>query len=196
MIGTGYTPSDFEYEEVYSGTNFKIWKKDGSGVQKCRTPVITISGGNATITCGTDGATIKYGFSSTEMISTYSAPVTMTDGQTIYAYATKDGLEDSGVASKEYLSEITYTITGSFPAWWGTAGDVMYAYIYGGADGTQWVPATYSSGTFTFTTGYDFTTCIAVRMKSGTTVPDWNNKWNQSNDIPKTGTSMTASSFE
>ena len=196
LIGTGYTPSDFEYEEVYSGTNFKIWKKDGSGVQKCRTPVITISGGNATITCGTDGATIKYGFSSTEMISTYSAPVTMTDGQTIYAYATKDGLEDSGVASKEYLSEITYTITGSFPAWWGTAGDVMYAYIYGGADGTQWVPATYSSGTFTFTTGYDFTTCIAVRMKSGTTVPDWNNKWNQSNDIPKTGTSMTASSFE
>ena len=196
LIGTGYTPSDSEYEEVYSGTNFKIWKKDGSGVQKCRTPVITISGGNATITCGTDGATIKYGFSSTEMISTYSAPVTMTDGQTIYAYATKDGLEDSGVASKEYLSEITYTITGSFPAWWGTAGDVMYAYIYGGADGTQWVPATYSSGTFTFTTGYDFTTCIAVRMKSGTTVPDWNNKWNQSNDIPKTGTSMTASSFE
>lgn len=196
LIGSGYTPSDSEYEEVYSGTSFKIWKKDGSGVQKCRTPVITISGGNATITCGTDGATIMYGFSSTAMNSTYSAPVTMTDGQTIYAYATKDGLEDSGVASKEYLSEITYTITGSFPAWWGTAGDVMYAYIYGGADGTQWVPATYSSGTFTFTTGYDFTTCIAVRMKSGTTVPDWNNKWNQSNDIPKTGTSMTASSFE
>lgn len=72
----------------------------------------------------------------------------------------------------------------------------MHTYIYGGADGTQWVSATYSSGTFTFTTGYDFTTCIAVRMKSGTTVPDWNNKWNQSNNIPKTGTSMTASSFE
>lgn len=134
LIGTGYTPSDSEYEEVYSGTNFKIWKKDGSGVQKCRTPVITISGGNATITCGTDGAAIMYGFSSTAMNSTYSAPVTMTDGQTIYAYATKDGLEDSGVASKTYTSLTTFKATSS-ATWITDDGCVVFAWCWGGGAG-------------------------------------------------------------
>ena len=72
----------------------------------------------------------------------------------------------------------------------------MYAYLYGGSDGIKWVLAEYTANSFTFTTSYDFTTCIAVRMKSGTTTPSWDNKWNQSNDITKTGTSMAATSFE
>ncbi len=106
LIGNGYTPSDSEYEEVYSGTNFKIWKKGGSGVKTCKTPVISISGGKATITCGTSGATIKYGFSSSAMNSTYNSPVTVSEGQTIYAYATCGGYEDSGVASKECTAKV------------------------------------------------------------------------------------------
>lgn len=173
LIGSGYTPSDSEYEEVYSGTNFKIWKKDGSGVQKCRTPVITISGGNATITCGTDGATIKYGFSSTAMNSTYSAPVTMTDGQTIYAYATKDGLKDSGVASKAYTALTTFKATSS--ATWITDDEcVIFAWCWGGGAGEgAWYEGTSdSSGGFTWDAPGDITNFLLARCIKGTTVPD------------------------
>ena len=194
LIGTGYTPSDFEYEEVYSGTNFKIWKKDGSGVQKCRTPVITISGGKATITCGTDGATIMYGFSSTEMISTYSAPVTMTDGQTIYAYATKDGLKDSGVASKAYTALTTFKATSS--ATWITDDEcVIFAWCWGGGAGEgAWYEGTSdSSGGFTWDAPGDITNFLLARCIKGTTVPDWKNKsdtpgriYNKTNDCAVT----------
>lgn len=177
LIGSGYTPSDSEYEEVYSGTSFKIWKKDGSGVQKCRTPVITISGGNATITCGTDGATIMYGFSSTEMISTYSAPVTMTDGQTIYAYATKDGLEDSGVASKTYTALTTFKATSS-ATWITDNGCVVFAWCWGGGAGEgAWYAGTAdSSGGFTWESPGDITNFLLARCINGTTEPDWDNK--------------------
>ena len=177
LIGTGYTPSDSEYEEVYSGTNFKIWKKDGSGVQKCRTPVITISGGNATITCGTDGATIMYGFSSTAMNSTYSAPVTMTDGQTIYAYATKDGLEDSGVASKTYTSLTTFKATSS-ATWITDDGCVVFAWCWGGGagEGAWYAGTSDSSGGFTWEAPGDITNFLLARCINGTTEPDWDNK--------------------
>lgn len=177
LIGSGYTPSDSEYEEVYSGTSFKIWKKDGSGVQKCRTPVITISGGNATITCGTDGATIMYGFSSTAMNSTYSAPVTMTDGQTIYAYATKDGLEDSGVASKTYTSLTTFKATSS-ATWITDDGCVVFAWCWGGGagEGAWYAGTSDSSGGFTWEAPGDITNFLLARCINGTTEPDWDNK--------------------
>ena len=194
LIGSGYTPSDSEYEEVYSGTSFKIWKKDGSGVQKCRTPVITISGGNATITCGTDGATIMYGFSSTAMNSTYSAPVTMTDGQTIYAYATKDGLEDSGVASKTYTSLTTFKATSS-ATWITDDGCVVFAWCWGGGagEGAWYAGTSDSSGGFTWEAPGDITNFLLARCINGTTEPDWDNKsdtpgrvYNQTDDCAVT----------
>ena len=171
LIGTGYTPSDSEYEEVYSGTNFKIWKKDGSGVQKCRTPVITISGGNATITCGTEGATIKYGFSSTEMNSTYSAPVTMTDGQTIYAYATKDGLEDSGVVSKAYTAGKTLTVTADDWTWNSAS---VFAWVWKTGSTGSWIKCTGSGTTVNVEVPADADNFLLVRCPVGTTTPSWN----------------------
>ncbi len=167
-------------------------------VPTCQTPVISISGGKATITCGTSGASIKYGFSETEITTSYSDPVAISEGQTIYARATCEGLEPSAVASKTCSSEIEYTITGNFSSYWGTAGDVMYAYVFDGSDGENWVLACYdeNSFTFTFTTGLDFEKCIAVRMAAGTAVPSWEAMWNKSNDIIKTGTTMTATSFQ
>lgn len=188
-----YSGVSSDYEEVASGTNYKVWKCGGTS--KCKSPSISFADGKCTITCGTSGATIKYSTNGTSY-STYSAPFSVTEGTTVYAKATADGYEESSVVSNTYASETTYTITGDFPSYWGTASDVMYAYLYGGSDGIKWVPAEYSNKTFTFKTSYDFATCIAVRMKSGTTTPSWDNKWNQSNDITKTGTTMTASSFE
>ncbi|MCQ2170487.1 MAG: chitobiase/beta-hexosaminidase C-terminal domain-containing protein [Bacteroidales bacterium] len=74
----------------------------------CATPVITFDGsGKATITCATEGATIKYAISNTEPASftnTYSSPVQLTDGQTIWAKASATDMQDSKVASKKYTA--------------------------------------------------------------------------------------------
>jgi len=193
LIGSGYTPSDSSYTLFYSGTGFAIWVNDGK--VHCASPVISFADGKCSISCTTSGATVMYSTDGTSY-STYTEEFSVTEGTTVYAYATKEDAEDSEVVNKLFAAETEYTITGSFPDYWGSAGDVMYAYIFGGTDGAQWVPASYSSNKFTFSTSYNFTTCIAVRMKSGTTSPSWDNKWNKSNDIVISGTTGTASSFE
>ena len=68
------------------------------------TPVATRGTGanknKVTVTCSTDGATIKYttdGSTPTSGSSTYSTTVTLTSGQTFKAKAFKDGYKESGV---------------------------------------------------------------------------------------------------
>lgn len=70
---------------------------------------------------------------------------------------------------------------------WGNNGAVQYVWIYGGTDGSHWVKATFDSGTnsLTFSTAWDFTKLIAVRMPAGSDVPDWDKKWNQSSEMDK-----------
>lgn len=171
-LGTSlYNCSDSDYSLVASGTNYKVWQSGGSSSSKCRTPVITISGGNATITCGTDGATIMYGFSSTEMISTYSASVTMTDGQTIYAYATKDGLEDSGVASKTYTAGKTLTVTADDWTWNSAS---VFAWVWKTGSTGSWIKCTGSGTTVNVEVPADADNFLLVRCPVGTTTPSWN----------------------
>lgn len=179
LIGGSYTPSESDYEEVYSGTNFKIWKKGGSGVKTCKTPVISISAGKATITCGTSGATIKYGFSSSAMNSTYTGAVTMSEGQTIYAYATADGMEDSSVVSKTYTAATTYKATSS-ATWITDDGCVVFAWCWGGGagEGAWYAGTSDSSGGFTWDAPGDITNFLLARCIKGTTEPDWENKSN------------------
>ena len=111
LIGSGYTPTESGYTLDYQGTGFEIWKKSGSGTPKCKTPKIEIAGGKATITCGTPGATIKYGFSESDITNAYSTPVTIASGQTIYAKASCSGFEDSSVAKKEYDTSVKVTLS-------------------------------------------------------------------------------------
>lgn len=84
------------------------------------TPVITVAANpfyfstTATITCATDGATIKYSFDG-ETWSNYSAALTITETTTVYAKAIKDDAESS-VASVDItknLAEPTVTIDAS-----------------------------------------------------------------------------------
>ena len=194
-LGTSlYNCSDSDYSLVASGTNYKVWQSGGKSSSKCRTPVITISGGKATITCGTEGAAIKYGFSSGAMNSTYSAPVTMTDGQTIYAYATKDGLEDSGVASKTYTALTTFKATSS-ATWITNNGCVVFAWCWGGeaGEGAWYAGTADSSGGFTWDAPGDITNFLLARCINGTEEPDWDNKsdtpgrvYNQTDDCAVT----------
>lgn len=73
----------------------------------CATPVITLKGAEASITCETEGATIRYTLDRndpTETSDVYSAPVTLTDGKTIKAKAFLAGHKPSEVASFTYSS--------------------------------------------------------------------------------------------
>ncbi len=73
----------------------------------CETPAITLDGAVATITCATEGATIRYTLNGTDPVEAseiYSDVVTLTDGQTIKAKAFLTGHKPSEVASKTYSS--------------------------------------------------------------------------------------------
>lgn len=110
-------------------TNYKGSKQFSAGsrivslkrMETCATPVINIDeNGVVSITCATDGATIRYTAGDspadpTEADAVFNA-VTLTDGQTIKAIAFAEGYKPSAVASKKYtaggatLTEKTATI--------------------------------------------------------------------------------------
>lgn len=65
---------------------------------RCEKPVITVSGGIVTITCATEGASIRYttnGDQATSSSTEYTAPFAKGDATTIKAIATKTGYANS-----------------------------------------------------------------------------------------------------
>ncbi len=98
---------------VYSGTTGSIvefYKYQGVVLPNCADPVITLNGAEATITCETVGATIRYTTDNsdpTESSNVYSVPVTLTNGQTIKAKAFKEGYNASNVVSETYSASTT-----------------------------------------------------------------------------------------
>lgn len=69
------------------------------------TPVISISGNSATITCATSGAQIRYtldGTTPTANSTLYSSAIALSQSCTIKAIAIKSGMTNSSVASKSY----------------------------------------------------------------------------------------------
>ena len=89
-------------------------------------------------------------------------------------------------------TEKTYTVT-DMPEWWGKDSAVQYVWIYGGTSGDHWVKANLNSSTHTlsFSSAWNFTKLIAVRMPSSSDIPEWSTRLNQSLDIdmPAGGTS-------
>ena len=84
----------------------------------------------------------------------------------------------------------TYTVTG-MPSFWGDAGAVQYVWIFDGTDGDHWVKANLDSSTHTlsFSTAWNFTKLITVRMDpSLPPLPSWDAKWNKSKDLLLSGT--------
>lgn len=75
----------------------------------CATPVITLKGAEASITCATEGAKVRYtvdGNDPTETSDIYTNSVTLTEGQTIKAKAFLEGHKASDVASATYSSSV------------------------------------------------------------------------------------------
>lgn len=76
------------------------------------TPVISISGNSATITCATSGAQIRYtldGTTPTANSTLYSSAITLSQSCTIKAIAIKSGMTNSSVASKSYTPSSQYS---------------------------------------------------------------------------------------
>lgn len=178
-IGSGWskTSSYSDYEEYYSGTNFTIWTDSASS--KCKSPVISFVDGTCTITCATDGATIKYSTDGTSY-STYSAPFSVTEGTTVYAKATASGYEDSSVVSKKYTTAVTLHFTNNYG--WSS----VYAYFFTGTTtvGTGW-PGTLLSDSYTNDMSQ---TVYRVTVPSGATCVIFNDgNGTQTADITLTG---------
>lgn len=131
--GTDFTSTDqikIGDEVVIKGrvTNFKGSKQFSTGsrivslkrMETCATPVINIDeNGVASITCATEGATIRYTVGDAPADPTETSDVfssaTLTDGQTIKAIAFAEGYKQSAVASKKYtaggaVESKTYTL--------------------------------------------------------------------------------------
>ena len=81
----------------------------------CITPVITYSNGQATITTYTDNATIYYTTDDTDPSTDstpYSSAISVSDGTTIKAIATKTGMPNSSIASLTIVLTPTISIDG------------------------------------------------------------------------------------
>lgn len=112
--------------------NSSVTSKDCEYVKPtCEDPVITLDGDVATITCPTEGATIRYEVGTspadpTETSAEYTSGVALTNGQTIKAKAFKDGWNPSVVVSKTYSAGgQEYTAT-----WTATSGGLGTAVSY------------------------------------------------------------------
>lgn len=143
------------------------------------TPVISISGNTATITCATAGATIYYttnGNTPTSSSTSGTSPVTvnLTQSCTIKAIALKSGMTNSLVASQSYTApsvtvaaptiNIAITDTGNSVSMNAESGTTIYYTV----DGSTPVPG--QSGTLQYTTAFSLsatTTVKAIAVKIG-----------------------------
>ena len=88
---------------------------------KVSTPTISgyenfLTSTKATITCGTDGATIQYSTDGGTSWNTYSSSLTLTETTTVKAKATKSGLTDSDEASKTFTKVTPITVAAALAA--------------------------------------------------------------------------------
>ena len=92
-------------------TEIDITWTDGSVTPTVVMPTFTPAAGtyyetqNVTIACATEGATIHYtldGSEPTTGSAVYSSPITISETTTVKAFAVKEGLLDSGVATADY----------------------------------------------------------------------------------------------
>ena len=68
------------------------------------------------------------------------------------------------------------------PAW--------FAWVWGNGSDGEWIQGTGSGSNITFPGAAAFANIVVVRMPSGSTAGDWDSCWNQSEDIPITGTHL------
>ena len=96
------------YQAAEPWKSFKsIVALDGStpGPQKCATPTISYINGKLSFDCETDGVEFVSEITSSDFSKHYGSEVSLTCTYLVSVYATKDGYEDSEVATKEISIE-------------------------------------------------------------------------------------------
>ena len=143
------------------------------------TPVISISGNTATITCATTGATIYYttnGNTPTSSSTSGTSPVTvnLTQSCTIKAIAMKSGMTNSSVASQSYtapsvsVAAPTITLSNGNVVTISAESGATLRYTTDGSTPSASAGTAVSGNTKTITIS-DTTTVKAVAIKSGGT---------------------------
>ena len=96
-----------------------IFASEGGGLEPCATPTFTPASGtyyetqNVTIACETEDATIYYtvdGSDPTESSNVYSEPILISETTTVKAMATKEGYDNSSIATATYTIQDTPTV--------------------------------------------------------------------------------------
>ncbi len=145
-----------------SGYNFflDLFVKTEGGeppVPTVATPTFTPEGGtyfeeqSVSIACATDGATIYYSTTSaTGPWEAYTAPLTVSESMTIWAYAEKDGYNDSNVAEAEYNIQTGF-VTIFNQDWEGE----MNGWTFVSVDGEmEWTVATHQGNHYAYANGF------------------------------------------
>lgn len=146
-----------------SGYNFflDLFVKTEGGeppVPTVATPTFTPEGGtyfeeqSVSIACSTDGATIYYSTTSaTGPWEAYTAPLTVSESMTIWAYAEKDSYNDSNVAEAEYIIQMGF-VTIFNQDWEGE----MNGWTFVSVDGEmEWTVATYQNNHYAYANGHN-----------------------------------------
>lgn len=145
-----------------SGYNFflDLFVKTEGGeppVPTVATPTFTPEGGtyfeeqSVSIACSTDGATIYYSTTSaTGPWEAYTAPLTVSESMTIWAYAEKDSYNDSNVAEAEYIIQTGF-VTIFNQDWEGE----MNGWTFVSVDGEmEWTVANHQGNHYAYANGY------------------------------------------
>lgn len=146
-----------------SGYNFylDLFVKTEGGeppVPTVATPTFTPEGGtyfeeqSVSIACTTDGATIYFSTTSeTGPWEAYNAPLTVSESMTIWAYAEKDGYNDSNVAEAEYTIQMGF-VTIFNQDWEGEMNGWTFVNVEGEM---EWTVATYQGNHYAYANGYN-----------------------------------------
>ncbi len=128
LSGSGYSngswtgsAASFTLTATGSATIYTITVTYGEAATTVATPVISgvtpfWQSTEVSISCGTDGATIQYSTDDGANWTNYSAPFTLNATTTVKAKATKTGLTDSEVASKEFTKATVLTVSQALTA--------------------------------------------------------------------------------
>ena len=146
-----------------SGYNFylDLFVKTEGGeppVPTVATPTFTPAAGtyfeeqSVSITCATDGATIYYSTTSeTGPWEAYNAPLTVSESMTIWAYAEKDGYNDSNVAEAEYIIQMGF-VTIFNQDWEGEMNGWTFVDVEGEM---EWNVSSYQGNHYAYANGYN-----------------------------------------
>lgn len=112
-----YSGKDIQVAFKYTSTStaaatweIKNFSISEAPLEPCANPSITIDKeGNASISCDTQGAKIKYAVNrdetnQPELTNTYSGPFSVEDGDVVWAQATKDGYLGSEITHQKYTA--------------------------------------------------------------------------------------------